>query len=163
VNLKSMSISKLSKLKDQVDAILRTKVADQRRSLETELTKLSRFSTSQLRSKGSGVHGPVAPQSGKSERNLGRTWIDAALARGSTQSRQKARALQHRTDGQTSHKEGAQRGPQSQKAMTDSPLAIGAAYRYQGETAQRVISTFIRDMITRSRALFARRRTLARV
>jgi hypothetical protein len=33
VNLKSMSLVKLTKLKDQVDAILHTKVTDQRRSL----------------------------------------------------------------------------------------------------------------------------------
>ena|SRR6266849_2736222 len=63
VNLKSMSIDKLSKLKDQVDTILRTKVADERRTLQAELGKLSRLSTSQLRSKGLGlgVRGPVAP------------------------------------------------------------------------------------------------------
>jgi DNA-binding protein H-NS len=78
VNLKSMSISKLSKLKDQVDAILRTKVAEQRRSLETELTKLSRFSTSQIRSKVSSVRGPVAPKYRNPE-NPSETWAGRGL------------------------------------------------------------------------------------
>lgn len=48
VNLKSMSIDKLSKLA----TLLRTKVADERRTLQAELVKLSRFSTSELHSKG---------------------------------------------------------------------------------------------------------------
>jgi hypothetical protein len=42
-NLKSMSVEKLSKLKDQVDAVLATKVAHERRTLQAELGKLSRF------------------------------------------------------------------------------------------------------------------------
>ncbi len=52
VNLKSMSIDRLSKLKDQVATLLRTKVADERRTLQAELVKLSRFSTSELHSEG---------------------------------------------------------------------------------------------------------------
>jgi DNA-binding protein H-NS len=78
VNLKPMSIDKLSKLKDQVDAILRAKVADQRRSLEVELTKLSRFSTSQLRSKAPGIRGPVAPKYRNPE-NPSETWAGRGL------------------------------------------------------------------------------------
>jgi DNA-binding protein H-NS len=79
VNLKSMSIVKLTKLKDQVDAILHTKVTDQRRSLEAELTKLSRFSGSQLRSKGGrGVRGPVAPKY-RNPDNPGETWAGRGL------------------------------------------------------------------------------------
>ncbi len=45
MNLKSMSIDKLTKLRDQVDTALRSQVADERRTLEAELTKLSRLST----------------------------------------------------------------------------------------------------------------------
>lgn len=78
MNLKSMSIGKLSKLKDQVDAILRTKVADQRRSLEAELTKLSRFSTSQSRAKGPGIRGPVAPKY-RNPQNPSETWAGRGL------------------------------------------------------------------------------------
>ena len=42
-NLKSMSIDKLSRLKDQVDAVLATKVAHDRRTLQAELGKLTRY------------------------------------------------------------------------------------------------------------------------
>jgi DNA-binding protein H-NS len=78
VNLKSMSIDKLSKLKDQVDTILHTKVADERRNLQADLAKLSRFSTSQLRSKGLGVRGPVAPKYRNPE-NPSETWAGRGL------------------------------------------------------------------------------------
>jgi DNA-binding protein H-NS len=78
VNLKSMSIGKLSKLREQVDTILRTKVADQRRSLEAEITQLSRFSSSQLRAKGSGIRGPVAPKYRNPE-NPSETWAGRGL------------------------------------------------------------------------------------
>jgi DNA-binding protein H-NS len=78
VNLKSMPIGKLTKLKDQVDAILHAKVADQRRSLEAELSKLSRFSSSQLRSKARGVRGPVAPKY-RNPANPSETWAGRGL------------------------------------------------------------------------------------
>jgi len=78
VNLKSMSLDKLSKLKDQVNAILHTKVADQRRTLEAELAKLSRLSTSHLRSKGPGVRGPVAPKY-RNPQNPSETWAGRGL------------------------------------------------------------------------------------
>jgi DNA-binding protein H-NS len=78
VNLKSMSIGKLSKLKEQVDAILRTKVADERRTLEADLARLSRFSTSQLRSKGPVVRGPVAPKY-RNPDNPSETWAGRGL------------------------------------------------------------------------------------
>ncbi len=94
MNLKSMSIDKLTKLRDQVDTALHSRVADERRTLEAELTKLSRLSTSQLRSKGLGlgVRGPT-------------------------------RTLQHCTEGEAGDKEGAQEGPQSQKGMTGSQFS----------------------------------------
>src|SRR5262245_36733462 len=76
-----MSIDKLSKLKDQVDTILHTKVADERRNLQADLAKLSRFSTSQLRSKGLGVRGPVAPKYRNPE-NPSETWAGRGLSRG---------------------------------------------------------------------------------
>jgi DNA-binding protein H-NS len=78
VNLKSMSIGKLSKLKEQVDIILRTKVADERRTLEADLAKLSRFSTSQLRTKGPGARGPVAPKY-RNPDNPSETWAGRGL------------------------------------------------------------------------------------
>jgi DNA-binding protein H-NS len=73
-----MSIAKLSKLKDQVDTILHSKVADERRTLEAELAKLSRLSSSQMRSKGPGVRGPVAPKYRNPE-NPSETWAGRGL------------------------------------------------------------------------------------
>ncbi len=92
MNLKSMSIDKLTKLRDQVDTALRSKVVDQRRTLEAELTKLSRLSTSDSRSKGLrfGARGPVAPKYRNPEnpsetwagRGLKPLWLAAALKAG---------------------------------------------------------------------------------
>jgi DNA-binding protein H-NS len=76
MNLKSMSIDKLSKLKDQVDAMLHTKVADERRSLEAELHKLSRLSTS--KAVRAGGRGPVAPKYRNPE-NPSETWAGRGL------------------------------------------------------------------------------------
>src|SRR5882757_7781584 len=73
-----MSLDKLSKLKDQVNAILHTKVADQRQTLEAELAKLSRLSTSHLRSKGPAVRGPVAPKY-RNPQNPSETWAGRGL------------------------------------------------------------------------------------
>jgi DNA-binding protein H-NS len=80
MNLKSMSIDKLTKLRDQVDTALHSRVADERRTLEAELTKLSRLSTSQSRSKGLGlgVRGPVAPKYRNPE-NPSETWAGRGL------------------------------------------------------------------------------------
>jgi DNA-binding protein H-NS len=76
MNLKSMPIDKLVKLKDQVDTILHAKVADQRRSLEAELGRLSRVSTS----KGvrPGLRGPVAPKY-RNPQNPSETWAGRGL------------------------------------------------------------------------------------
>jgi hypothetical protein len=43
MNLKSMSIDRLFGLRDQVSAALGAKVIDERRALESELSKLTRF------------------------------------------------------------------------------------------------------------------------
>jgi DNA-binding protein H-NS len=76
MNLKSMSIDKLVKLKDQIDTILHAKVADQRRSLEAELGRLSRFSAS----KGGrpGARGSVAPKY-RNPDNPSETWAGRGL------------------------------------------------------------------------------------
>jgi DNA-binding protein H-NS len=75
-----MSIDKLSKLKDQVDTILRTKVAEERRTLQAELSKLSRFSTLPSRTKGLrvGARGPVPPKYRNPE-NPSETWAGRGL------------------------------------------------------------------------------------
>jgi DNA-binding protein H-NS len=78
VNLKSMSIDKLSKLKDQIEILLRTKIGDKRQTLQTELARLSRFSTSRYAPKGSGSRGPVAPKYRNPE-NPSETWTGRGL------------------------------------------------------------------------------------
>ena|SRR5215831_6567054 len=92
MNLKSMSISKLTKLKDQINTILHSKVSDERRTLQAQLDKLSQLSTSQSRSKGGrfGARGTVAPKYRNPEnpsetwagRGLTPLWLAAALKSG---------------------------------------------------------------------------------
>src|SRR6266849_10080977 len=65
MNLKSMSIDRLTGLRARVEAALNSKVIDQRRALESELAKLNRFPDGKRRLKfgpGNGVRGPVAPK-----------------------------------------------------------------------------------------------------
>jgi DNA-binding protein H-NS len=91
MNLKSMSIERLTTLRGKVDATLRSKVTETRRTLEAELAKLSRF-------RGSGGRGvalgrrvsPVAPKYQNPEnpsetwagRGLRPRWLAAALKTG---------------------------------------------------------------------------------
>jgi DNA-binding protein H-NS len=92
MNLKSMSIDKLSKLKEQVDAALSTKALEERRALQAQLGKLERFATSGLRAKGGrgGARGAVAPKYRNPEnpsetwagRGLKPRWLAAALKSG---------------------------------------------------------------------------------
>lgn len=54
-NLKSMSLAKLSKLKEQVEAVLRAKVAEERRTVEDRLNELDRL----------GLNGGARPKTGR--------------------------------------------------------------------------------------------------
>jgi DNA-binding protein H-NS len=96
VNLKSMSLDKLVALKTQIETVLSSKVADERRSLESELTKLARFQGGAGRSKsafGSGARGKVAPKYRNPEnpaetwagRGLKPRWLAAAIKAGKKQ------------------------------------------------------------------------------
>jgi|SRR5215471_20254514 len=80
MNLKSMSIDKLSKLKDQVDAALSSKVIEERRAVRDQLGKLDRLATSRLRLKGirGGRRGPVAPKY-RNPANPSETWAGRGL------------------------------------------------------------------------------------
>jgi DNA-binding protein H-NS len=81
MNLKSMSIDALVGLRGKIDAVLTAKVADERRSLESELVKLSRVEMGSGRSKasfGRGVRGKVAPKYRNSE-NPSETWAGRGL------------------------------------------------------------------------------------
>jgi DNA-binding protein H-NS len=93
MNLKSMSIDKLVDLRGRIDAVLGSKVTEERRSLESELAKLSRVEMAGGRSKaafGRGVRGKVAPKYRNPEnpsetwagRGLKPRWLAAALKTG---------------------------------------------------------------------------------
>src|SRR5712664_373360 len=80
MNLKSMSIDKLSKLRSQIDAALSSKVIEERRTLQNELGKLERRATNGARVKGGrgGVRGPVAPKY-RNPANPTETWAGRGL------------------------------------------------------------------------------------
>jgi DNA-binding protein H-NS len=80
MNLKSMSIDKLSKLRDQIDAILSSKVAEERRALQDQLGRLNRLPAGGSRLNGGrgGVRGRVAPKYRNPE-NPAETWAGRGL------------------------------------------------------------------------------------
>jgi DNA-binding protein H-NS len=78
MNLKSMSIDKLSKLRSEIDAAISSKVIEARRAVRGQLGKLDRLSTNGLRSKGGGVRGPVAPKY-RNPANPAETWAGRGL------------------------------------------------------------------------------------
>jgi DNA-binding protein H-NS len=87
-----MSFDKLSKLRDQVDAILNAKVAEERRAVQTRLNELDRLAVNGARAKGAGrgSRGAVAPKYRNPEnpvetwagRGLKPRWLAAALKSG---------------------------------------------------------------------------------
>jgi DNA-binding protein H-NS len=80
MNLKSMSIDKLSKLREQVEAALSTRIIEERRVVQDQLGKLARLATSGLRARGGrgGARGAVAPKYRNPE-NSGETWAGRGL------------------------------------------------------------------------------------
>jgi DNA-binding protein H-NS len=80
MNLKSLSIDKLSKLREQVDATLSAKITEHKRAAQDQLTKLERLGGSGLRSKGGrgGARGAVAPKYRNPE-NPAETWAGRGL------------------------------------------------------------------------------------
>jgi DNA-binding protein H-NS len=92
MNLKSMTIDALIAMRGKIDAVLTAKVQDERRSLESELAKLSRVDMSARAKAGSGrgVRGKVAPKYRNPEnpaetwagRGLKPRWLAAALKSG---------------------------------------------------------------------------------
>jgi DNA-binding protein H-NS len=92
MNLKSMSIDKLSKLSEQVAAALNAKVIEERRAVQDQLSKLDRLGAGGSRGKGvrGGLRGAVAPKYRNPEnpaetwagRGLKPRWLAAALKTG---------------------------------------------------------------------------------
>jgi DNA-binding protein H-NS len=91
-NLKSMSIEKLSQFRDQVDAVLNAKVAEERRTVQDQLGRLDRLVASGSRAKDArrGVRGAVPPKYRNPDnpaetwagRGLTPRWLQAALKSG---------------------------------------------------------------------------------
>jgi DNA-binding protein H-NS len=79
-NLKSMSVDKLTKLREQVNAILGAKVAEERRTLEERLGELGRLTAvgSGSRRNGTGARGAVAPKY-RNPDNPAETWAGRGL------------------------------------------------------------------------------------
>jgi DNA-binding protein H-NS len=92
MNLKSMKIHALVDLKNRIDSVLASKVSEERRALEIELEKLTRFGSGGKLAKprGRGVGGKVAPKYRNPEnpsetwagRGLKPRWLSAALKSG---------------------------------------------------------------------------------
>ena len=89
-NLKSMSVDKLTKLREQVDAILGAKVSEERRTLEERLGMLDRLTGGSARKRTGGPRGAVAPKYRNPDnpvetwagRGLKPRWLSAALKAG---------------------------------------------------------------------------------
>jgi DNA-binding protein H-NS len=92
MTLKSMSIDKLSELREQVAAAIDAKVIEQRRAVQDQLSKLDRLAAGRSRGKGvpGSLRGAVAPKYRNPEnpaetwagRGLRPRWLAAALKTG---------------------------------------------------------------------------------
>ena len=79
MNLKSMSIDRLTTLRDKVDAALRTRVTGERRDLEAQLAKLSRFGGSVGRALDFAKRGGSVPPKYRNPENPSETWAGRGL------------------------------------------------------------------------------------
>jgi len=87
-----MSVDKLTALREQVDAVLSSKVADERRNIQDQLSRLDHLAGAGARAKGAGrgSRGVVAPKYRNPEnpaetwagRGLKPRWLAAALKTG---------------------------------------------------------------------------------
>jgi DNA-binding protein H-NS len=80
MNLKAMSIDRLSKLREQIDAALNAKVIEERRAVQDQLSTLDRLAGGGLRGKGGrgGIRGAVAPKY-RNPDNPAETWAGRGL------------------------------------------------------------------------------------
>src|SRR6202161_3328614 len=79
MNLKSMSAEKLINLRSQVEAALSTKIAAQRRMLESELSKLNAFNGRSARAKRAGSARGKVPPKYRNPENPTETWAGRGL------------------------------------------------------------------------------------
>jgi DNA-binding protein H-NS len=81
MNLKSMSLDQLANLQGQVEAALVAKVADQRRAVESELSKISRFQVGGARAKSGrgGLRGSSVAPKYRNPENASETWAGRGL------------------------------------------------------------------------------------
>jgi DNA-binding protein H-NS len=77
--LKSMSIGRLTSLREKVDAMLKSKVAQTRRDLESELAKLSRVGGPVARSLGLARRGGLVAPKYRNPENPSETWAGRGL------------------------------------------------------------------------------------
>ena len=78
MNFKSMSIEKLVKLKDQVESALSSKVAETKRTLQSNLSKLAGFGTASMRGLRGAARDKVAPKY-RNPDNPSETWAGRGL------------------------------------------------------------------------------------
>jgi DNA-binding protein H-NS len=78
MNLKSLSIEKLTKLKDQLDATIAAKVTERCRALESELANIHRIAGGAMRGRRGGLRGKVEPKY-RNPNNLSETWAGRGL------------------------------------------------------------------------------------
>jgi DNA-binding protein H-NS len=78
MNLKSMSLDRLTSLRDKVEAALRGRVLDERKTLQSELAKLSRFDRSAGGKLVTRRGGAVAPKY-RNPDNPSETWAGRGL------------------------------------------------------------------------------------
>jgi len=78
MNLKSMSLDRLMSLRDKVEAALKGKVIDERRTLQSELAKLTRLDQRAITKHGTRRGGMVAPKY-RNPDNPSETWAGRGL------------------------------------------------------------------------------------
>jgi DNA-binding protein H-NS len=73
-----MSIERLSKLRDQIDAVINSKVLEERRAVQEKLSKLNTLNGARAKGGRGGVRGRVAPKYRNPE-NPAETWAGRGL------------------------------------------------------------------------------------
>lgn len=78
-NLKSMSVDKLTKLREQVNAVIGARVLEERRALEERLGQLDRLTANGAGRKGAGGRRGAVPPKYRNPDNPAETWAGRGL------------------------------------------------------------------------------------